>query len=200
MWAFARDLIMNIWDSVKQAVTAREAAEYYGIEPNRAGMCRCPFHSERTPSMKLDERFHCFGCGADGSVIDLAAGLFELSPLEAAKKLAADFGVAYDNKPPDLKQRRIIAQKKRDKNTFAEAENKCWRVLMNYHNRLLEYLNDHAPKTPAEPLDERFQEALLNLDFIGYLLDILIYGDTAEKADLIITNGRWIKEIEQRIY
>ncbi len=55
---------MNIWDSVKQAVTAREAAEYYGMEINRAGMCLCPFHSERTPSMKVDERFHCFGCGA----------------------------------------------------------------------------------------------------------------------------------------
>ena len=83
---------------------------------------------------------------------------------------------------------------------FSEAENKCYRVLKDYYNRLLEYRNDYAPKTPAEPLDERFCEALQNLDFIGYLLDILIYGDTAEKADLIITNGRWIKEIEQRIY
>ena len=191
---------MTIWDSVKQAVTAREAAEYYGIEPNRAGMCLCPFHGERTPSMKLDERFHCFGCGADGSVIDLAAGLFELSPLEAAKKLAADFGIAYDNKPPDLKQRQIIARKKRDKNTYSEAENKCYRVLKDYYNKLMEYREYYSPKTPAEPLDERFGEALKNLDFTGYLLDILIYGDTAEKAGLIITNGRWIKEIEQRIY
>ncbi len=191
---------MNIWDSVKQAVTAREAAEYYGLEINCAGMCLCLFHSERTPSMKVDERFHCFGCGADGSVIDFAAGLFGVSALEAAKILARDFGISYDDKPPDLKKRRIIQQKKRDKNTFTEAENKCWRVLMNYHNRLLEYRNDYAPKDPAEPLDERFCEALQILDFIGYLLDILIYGDTAEKADLIIKYGKLVRDTEKRIY
>ncbi|MDE7194514.1 MAG: DNA primase [Oscillospiraceae bacterium] len=191
---------MNVWDSVKQAVTAREAAEYYGLEINRAGMCLCPFHGERTPSMKVDERFHCFGCGADGSVIDLAAGLFGVSALEAAKILARDFGVAYDDKPPDLKQRRIIARKKQDKKMFSEAENKCYRVLKDYYNRLLEYRNDYAPKTPAEPLDKRFCEALQNLDFIGYLLDILIYGDTAEKADLIIKYGKLVKDTEQRIY
>ena len=44
--------------------------------------------------MKLDERFHCFGCGADGDVIDFAARLFRLPVKEAAERLAADFGIA----------------------------------------------------------------------------------------------------------
>ena len=67
---------MNFFESIKAAVTARQAAEHYGIECNRNGMARCPFHDDRTPSMKLDARFHCFGCGADGDVIDLTAKLF----------------------------------------------------------------------------------------------------------------------------
>ena len=190
---------MNVFEAVKQSATTRQAAEHYGIKVRRNGMAVCPFHNDKNPSMKLDKRFHCFGCGADGSVIDLAAGLFGVSAPEAAKILARDFGIAYDNKPPDLKQRRIIQQKKRDRNTFAEAENKCWRVLVNYYNRLLEYRRDYAPKDPAEPLDERFCEALQNLDFIGYLLDILIYGDTAEKAEFIINYGKLVRDTEKRI-
>ena len=80
--------------SVKSLVTAREAAEHYGLTVNRYGMACCPFHEDRHPSMKLDERFHCFGCGADGDVIDFAARLFRIPLREAAERLAADFGIA----------------------------------------------------------------------------------------------------------
>ena len=82
---------MNIFESVKAAVTTRQAAEHYGIEVNHHGMARCPFHDDRTPSMKLDTRYHCFGCGADGDVVDFTARLFGMSPYFAAQKLAEDF-------------------------------------------------------------------------------------------------------------
>ena len=63
-------------------------------------MVCCPFHADRTPSMKLNEDyFYCFGCGAHGDVIDLVAKLFNLTSLQAAKKLAYDFGIDPD-KPP----------------------------------------------------------------------------------------------------
>ena len=73
----------NVFETVKQSITTREAAEHYGIEVKRNGMACCPFHDDRTPSLKLDRRFHCFGCGADGDVIDFAARLYNLSPKEA---------------------------------------------------------------------------------------------------------------------
>ena len=78
---------MNVFEVVKQSVTTRQAAEHYGIHVGRNGMACCPFHNDKTPSMKLDKRFHCFGCGADGDVIDFIAKLFNLSPKEAAEKL-----------------------------------------------------------------------------------------------------------------
>ena len=46
--------------------------------------------------MKVDERFHCFGCQADGDVISFTSRLFDLSPKDAALELASDFGIAYD--------------------------------------------------------------------------------------------------------
>ena len=57
---------MNVFEVVKQSVTTRQAAEHYGIHVGRNGMACCPFHNDKTPSMKLDRRYHCFGCGADG--------------------------------------------------------------------------------------------------------------------------------------
>ena len=69
---------MNVFEAVKQSVTTRQAAEHYGIRVGRNGMACCPFHNDKTPSMKLDRRYHCFGCGADGDVIDFTAALYGL--------------------------------------------------------------------------------------------------------------------------
>ena len=91
---------MDLFTQIKMAVSVKEAAEYYGLEVNRGNMVCCPFHADRTPSMKLNEDyFYCFGCGAHGDVIDLVARLFNLSSYDAAKKLAYDFGIDPD-KPP----------------------------------------------------------------------------------------------------
>ena len=87
---------MNVFEAVKEAVTTRQAAEAYGIPVRRNGMCLCPFHNDKNPSMKVDRRFHCFGCQADGDVIDFTAKLYGLTGKEAAVKLAADFGIRYD--------------------------------------------------------------------------------------------------------
>ena len=69
---------MNVFEAVKQSVTTRQAASYYGIRVGRNGMACCPFHNDRTPSMKVDSRYYCFGCGASGDVIDFAASLHGL--------------------------------------------------------------------------------------------------------------------------
>ena len=86
---------MNVFEAVKQSVTTRQAAEHYGIHVSRNGMACCPFHNDKTPSMKLDRRYHCFGCGADGDVIDFAAALYGLGKKEAYQnRVNAD---AYHN-------------------------------------------------------------------------------------------------------
>ena len=91
---------MSIYEFVKANVTVPQAAEHYGVEVQRNGMCRCPFHDDRHPSMKLNkDYFYCFGCGAHGDVIEFTARLFGLGSYEAAKKLAHDFGLDPD-KPP----------------------------------------------------------------------------------------------------
>ena len=92
----------NLFEIVKLNITTRQAAEAYGFQPNRSGMICCPFHADSNPSLKVDARFHCFGCGADGDVIDFTAKLFQLSLLQAAEKLAADFGLSATGDFPPI--------------------------------------------------------------------------------------------------
>jgi hypothetical protein len=121
---------MDLFTQIKMAVSVKEAAEYYGLEVNRGNMVCCPFHADRTPSMKLNEDyFYCFGCGAHGDVIDLVAKLFNLSSYDAAKKLAYDFGIDPD-KPP------AAAALRKPKYPLVKAFQKetlhCQRVLCDY--------------------------------------------------------------------
>ena len=72
---------MNVFSLVKENVSARQVAEYYGLAINRNGMACCPFHNDKMPSMKLNERFYCFGCGEKGDAVDSVAKYFSLLSL-----------------------------------------------------------------------------------------------------------------------
>ena len=79
---------MSLYQKIKSAITVRQVGEMYGMEPDRHGMVRCPFHSDNHPSMMLNESYYyCFACGANGDAIDLTAKLFDLNPRQAAEKL-----------------------------------------------------------------------------------------------------------------
>lgn len=85
---------MSIFSEVKERLPMKDVARYYGIMTNRSGFAKCPFHKERTPSMKIyEDHFYCFSCHCGGDIINLTSQLFSLSPLEAAKKLQT--GVFY---------------------------------------------------------------------------------------------------------
>ena len=119
---------MNVFEAVKQSVTTRQAAEHYGIHAGRNGMACCPFHHDKTPSMKLDRRYHCFGCGADGDVIDFAAALYGLGKKEAAVQLAHDFGLSYEDWKPPGKAKKPKPRQKSPEEQFQEAKNRCFRM------------------------------------------------------------------------
>ena len=123
-------------------VCTRDAAAFYGVEVKRNGMACCPFHDDKNPSMKVDQRFHCFGCGEDGDVIDFTAKLFDLSPKEAAEKLAQDFGLIYDSQAPP---RRRYVRQKTEAQKFREDRQRCYRVLSDYYYLLKKWEADNSP-------------------------------------------------------
>ncbi len=189
---------MRLFESVRAGVTARDAAERYGIHVNRNGMACCPFHEDRHPSMKLDSRYHCFGCQADGDAIDLTGRLFGLEPVDAAKKLAEDFGISYEEpkkKKRSKKPKKPAAETKESKVRRIEKRIHKWLnhaadVLIRYRKWLIFWEDFYKPEITDEDWHPLFCEALDRKDFIDYLLDILLGGSDAERLDFTGSIGR----------
>ena len=97
---------MSLFDAVRH-ISARDAAERAGLalqlRGGKAWAC-CPLHGERTPSLRLYEEaergFYCFGCHRGGDAVKLYAELYHLEPLDAARALAAAFGISTDGPAP----------------------------------------------------------------------------------------------------
>ena len=173
---------MTIYETIKAAISVKQAAEHYGLKVSHNGMACCPFHNDRHPSLKLNEDyFFCFGCGAKGDVIDLVARLFNLSSYEAAQKLALDFGL--DPKPPTAAA--MVKPKRPYIRQFREDEMLCFRVLTDYLHLLEDWKVRYAPKTPEDALDDRFVEACQMHCHIEYMADVLTVGDLEERVALV---------------
>ena len=186
----------NVFEAVKQSVSTREAAAFYGIEVKRNGMACCPFHDDKNPSMKVDQRFHCFGCGEDGDVIDFTAKLFDLSPKEAAEKLAQDFGLIYDSQAPP---RRRYVRQKTEAQKFREDRQRCYRVLSDYYYLLKKWESDNSPRTPEEEPHPRFVEAIQKKTYVEYLLDLFLYESEEEQKAWIAEHTAEITHLERRL-
>ena len=187
----------NVFEAVKQSVSTREAAEFYGIKVSRTGMACCPFHDDKNPSMKLNEEyFYCFGCGATGDVIDFTAKLFDLSPKEAAEKLAQDFGLIYDSQAPP---RRRYVRQKTEAQQFREDRQRCYRVLSDYYHLLKKWESDHSPRTPEEKPHPRFVEAIHKKIYVEYLLDLFLYESEEEQKAWIAEHTAEITHLERRL-
>ena len=171
----------SYFTQIKSQITARQAAERYGVAVNRSGMACCIFHDDRHPSMKVDERFYCFSCHATGDVIDFTARLFDLSPLEAAKKLAADFGLrplppAQSASLPKISP--VLSQRKETMEAL--------RVLTDYEQLLKKWKEDFAPAAPdAEAWDQRFCQAVRRLPLVSHAVDSLLSPDPNERKAMM---------------
>ena len=79
-------------DEIKKSVSMREVVEQYGYHPNRAGFISCPFHKEKTASMKVyKDSVYCFGCGRSGDIFTFVQQMDGCSFKEAYLKLGGEY-------------------------------------------------------------------------------------------------------------
>ena len=188
---------MNVFEAVKPNISTRQAAEMYGIKVNRNGMAVCPFHNDKNPSMKVDKRFHCFACQADGDVIDFVSRLCGLPCKEAAMKLADDFGISYDSRHKPTVRPHI--REPTAEQLYQKEEARCYRVLKDYFHLLRRWETQHAPKQPDDVWHPLFVEALQRKSHIEYLIDTLIDGTKEDKQALVAEQRKEVMKLEQRI-
>lgn len=102
---------MDLFREIKERVPVIEAARRYGFEPDRQGKIRCPFHADDHPSLQLYKGargWWCYVCDRGGSVVDFVAGLFSISPREAALKLNEDFSLGLTLERPRGLERQAV--------------------------------------------------------------------------------------------
>ena len=167
---------LNIFQQVKQAVPIRQAASFYGLKVGRDGMCRCPFHNDRTPSMKFyGDHYYCFGCGESGDVITLTGRLLQFSPLEAARRLAGDFHVAaMDPIPPDGQKG---AGPPYERMQSKEGITRAVRTLLGYRRVMDELVRYLSPPSRDAEWSDAFSHALSEYAHATILLDRFLFSD-----------------------
>ena len=162
---------MNLFQNVKYGVNCREAAERYGVSINRQGKALCPFHNDRHPSLYVADDH--FYCFACGAHGDVI-----------------DFAVNFFDLPLYEAAQRLILK---------NAE-----ILRNilYSGVWCRYeMIKEKRRQKAEAPDERFEEACHKLDEAEYYLDILAFGDSYERAEVVnylLVDGR-LDKLKEKI-
>ena len=167
---------MSLFDDIKERLTMRQVAEMYGLDVNRSGFCNCPFHNEKTPSMKIYEKgYKCFGCGEGGDIIKFVQKYFNISPIDACHKLNDDFRLGLEtisHQSTDKQSKTMLLHQRRQdvKDKAAAALN----IVSDYLNVLNGYRINYQPHDYNEIPDKRFFEYLSDYENTLVLYESLV--------------------------
>jgi DNA primase len=114
--------VPRICADIRDRFPVSGVATQAGVKLKQAGRewkgC-CPFHPDRSPSFTIyadDRRFQCFGCGAEGDVLDFVQRAYNVNLLGAIEML--DGGALRE-----LEQQRVVATPKAD---WSKAARSIW--------------------------------------------------------------------------
>ena len=171
-------------DEIMRNVDMLEATQFYGLTYNRSGFAQCCFHADKTASFKIQKQLygHCFGCGWNGNIIQFVMKLFNLSFLDALRKINDDFLLALpiDRRPTlreqrdaERKQKEMLAERAR-REAEQNAYNELYRALWDEYARLDRNRMDYAPVSTDEEFNPLYVEAVSKISYTEYLIDILL--------------------------
>ena len=141
----------DIVDVIGSYITVKRAGSTY--------QALCPFHKEKTPSFKINQRsqsFHCFGCGAGGDVFGFIMKHEGVDFPTAMKMLAERAGIA-------IRYSKENSQKRSDKEVLYSIHEK---LAEFYHKILLE--NSCARQAREYMQDRQIDAGILEAFQIGY--------------------------------
>lgn len=152
-------------DEIKKMYSMRDILMRYGIQPNRAGFIRCPFHKEKTASMKIyKDSYYCFGCGASGDIFDFVCRMDNLTFRAAFLSM----GGTYEKETFRDKTARYHAQKQREQRQRQANDLEAKKKL---NNDLIDIYRDWHQR--SEPFSDTWTDCYNALQYQLYLHGIL---------------------------
>lgn len=154
-------------DELKQSISMREVVESHGIKVNSHGFCCCPFHKEKTASMKIYKTsYNCFGCGANGDIFSFVMGMEHCDFKTAYKSL----GGTYQQHENDYQRKKFAYQLAKRKETERRQKEKKQQLKA----QVLEDVKMQQLFKKLSPVfSDIWCEAVNRLEYDYYLLDEL---------------------------
>lgn len=155
---------MNAED-IKKNISMFDIARKYGIKVNKSGFCRCIFHNEKTPSMKLyKDSFYCFSCQKSGDIFSFVQQINGIDFKTAFQSL----GGTYEK--PTFSSQLAIYHANKKKEERARATEKL-RKRKELNNMLIDVYRDFMQR--SEPFSDVWCDCCNALQYQLYLHEIL---------------------------
>ena len=189
-------MLKNVFEDIRNMVAMSDVAKFYGLQISHSGMACCPFHDDKTPSMKIyKDNFYCFGCGSTGDCTGFVAKLFNISQMEAARKLSYDFGLRLFTQEIAVPVQIVLSPEREYQQWLQNSR----LSVSKYLNLLQEWRVKYMPNNSLENIHPHFEESLLQTGYTEYIDEILVYGTEKEKHELFDKNKAEILLIQKRL-
>ena len=168
---------------IKQAISMFDICRLYGIEVMAGDFVTCPFHREKTGSMKVyagDKGWYCFGCNLGGDVIDFVMKYYGLPFQKAMQCINDEFHLGFEESltPREIQK---AERERRARMALIEWELKAFILLAEYRCELYFRPNDDVEKCHM-------------LDKVDYFIEWL----ETDPAEFKKQNRKVVKYIEGR--
>jgi len=180
-------------EEIKETVTMRDVLSRYGVKVGANGMCCCPIHNERHPSMKVfADGFKCFACGSGGDIFRF------VQDMEGCdfKQAFIILGGTYAKHKNEKMQKLIKAKHERNKanrEKLKDFERDFRQMLEDAMFKCRLVIEFHAPFSDAWCIAQRYLPWLEDMWDAKYL-----ENEEIDKADVIRVCKR-IKQIRHSV-
>lgn len=152
-------------NEIKNMYSMQDIVEQYGFHPNRSGFISCPFHKEKTASMKIyKDSYYCFGCGASGDIFSFIMDMEN----QSFREVFLSLGGTYKEETFRDKISRYHAVKKQE---VRKKQRKVEEKKRRLNNDLIDIYREWYRK--SEPFSDVWTDCYNALQYQLYMHEIL---------------------------
>ncbi|MCL2776180.1 MAG: CHC2 zinc finger domain-containing protein [Oscillospiraceae bacterium] len=190
----------DLFIQIKNLLNIKDVLDFYGVQINPKDYALCPFHGEKTESFKVyDNNFYCYGCGEHGDIITFVMLYFNLTTIEAAVKLNADFNLdllSKSNQSSGISIKEIQADKRLIFD-FEQWMKRAFRIVSTYY-RYLKFWGEQYFVNGVQYF-EKYLSDIEDIWYVEMLLDMMIevtMNDFSKQVKFYSHYGEWVEYID----
>ena len=183
-------------EEIKREYSMRDILTRYGIQVNRSGMCCCPIHGEKHPSMKVyKDSFYCFACGAHGDIFSFIQQMDNCDFKTAYLSLGGTYEKQTENERAVTIARRERAKSERER--VKKQEEQLHQTLARCLTLLARVIRESSPKSIDDEISDTYCDAVNYNTILTHWWEVL-YIENDRKGVNIPNVYRVCKRLERR--